>query len=63
MCIPSEAVRFVFGPLIQKELDQFTTEWNNHRVRHSKMAEVPNGVPDVLYSLPCLHGKLSMIIK
>ena len=50
------AVRYVFGPLIQKELDQFAFEWNHHHIRHSNMAELPHGVPEVLYHFPNIHG-------
>ena len=48
---------YAFGPLIQKELDEFTWEWNHHRIRRSNMSEVPHGIPDVLYSVPSLNGK------
>ena len=53
----SNAVRYVFGPLIQKEFDQFAFEWNHHTIRHSNMAELPHGVPEVLYHFPYIHGK------
>ena len=56
LLICRDAVRFSFGPLIQKELDQFVTEWNNHRIRRSNMAEVPNGIPEVLFNFPNLKG-------
>ena len=36
-----DALRYSFGPLIQQELMQFASEWNNHRIRQSHMAEVP----------------------
>jgi len=52
----SDAIRFTFGPLIQKELDEFVTEWNHHWIRHSTMAELPSGIPNVLYDFPALHG-------
>ena len=34
----------------------FTDEWNNHRIRQSRMAELPSGVPHVLWHFPALHG-------
>ena len=49
-------MRYVFGPLLQKELDQYVTEWNHHAIRHSNMAEVPHGVPSVLYNYPSING-------
>ena len=53
----SDAVRFSFGPLLQLQLDNFVSEWNSHRIRKSNMAEVPPGIPDVLFNFPELHGK------
>lgn len=51
-----DAVRYSFGAVIQKELDQFVHDWNSHRIRHTNMAEVPHGIPDVLYTVPSLKG-------
>ena len=51
-----DAVRFSFGPIIQKELDDFALLWNNHRIRHSRMAEVPHGIPEILYFIPHQSG-------
>lgn len=51
-----DSVRFAFGPLIQKELDNFVVEWNHHHIRSSSMAETPSGIPDVLFNFPGLHG-------
>ena len=48
----------MFGPLINKELSQFVVEWNNHRIRYSRMAEVPAGIPEVLFRYPELHGQM-----
>ena len=53
-----DAVRFSFGPLLQTQLDQFVAEWNSHRIRHSRTAEQVAGIPNVLYSYPCLKGGL-----
>lgn len=51
-----DALRYSFGPLIQQELMQFASEWNNHRIRQSNMAEVPGGIPEVLYHMPHING-------
>ena len=48
---------FCFESIIEQELQDLVTEWNSHRIRSSKMAEVPAGKPDVLYHFPELHGK------
>ena len=57
-----DAVRYAFGPLIQQELLQFASEWNNHRIRQSNMAEVPGGIPEVLCHMPHLHSKYDCIL-
>ena len=49
-------MQYSFGSILQMQLDQFVREWNCHRIRQSNMAELPNGVPEVLYNFPTLHG-------
>lgn len=44
--------------LIQEELDKVASEWNRHRIRPSRMAECPPGVPDELYFLSGPSGKI-----
>ena len=51
-----DAVRYAFGHLIQIELDNFQSEWNSHRIRHSNMAETPSGIPNVIFDFPELQG-------
>ena len=53
-----DSVRFLFGPLINKDLAQFADEWNAHRIRYSRMAEVPHGIPNIMYTFPELNSKL-----
>ena len=48
----SDAVRYSFGPVIQKQLSQLVMEWNHHRIRKTLTAEAPGGIPEVLYHLP-----------
>ena len=50
-----DCARYSFGPL---QLQFFVTEWNSHRIRKSKMAEAPGGIPNVLFSFPELSGCL-----
>ena len=52
----SDTVRFCFGSLIAKELEEFMVTWNHHRITKSNMAETPSGVPDVLYYMPERSG-------
>ena len=47
---------------MQRELTSFAYEWNNHRMRQSRMADVPGGIPEVLFHLPHSQG-LSSIYK
>ena len=56
----SDSIRFAFGQLIQKELDDFVKEWNHHHIRSSSMAETPSGKPEVLYNFPALHGTYNL---
>ena len=58
----SDAVRFCFGGIIQQQLQELVTEWNSHNIRHSNMAEVPAGKPDVLYYFPELQGRYLVCI-
>ena len=44
----TDAVRYCFGPVIEKELNEIVIEWNYHRVRKSSTAEAPGGLPNVL---------------
>ena len=48
--------------MIQSELDRFAEEWNRHRIRQSHMAELPSGIPRVLYNFPDLHGSYNIVI-
>lgn len=44
---------------MQRELTSFAYEWNNHRMRQSRMADVPGGIPEVLFHLPHSQGPCS----
>ena len=54
-------LQFCFMALIQQELGKVADEWNSHRIRPSRMAECPAGVPDELYFLPEASGKFSHV--
>jgi hypothetical protein len=41
---------------VQRELTSFAYEWNNHRMRQSRMADVPGGIPEVLFHIPHSQG-------
>lgn len=50
--IQVECARFCFGGILQSELDETTTLWNNHYVRKSRNSECPPGRPNVLFYAP-----------
>lgn len=52
-----ECLRFCFTKLVQDDLNRCAQEWNQHRIRHTKSAELPGGKPDLMYYLPELYGK------
>ena len=44
---------FIYIPIVQKEMETFRdTIWNNHRVRCQKDAQMPKGIPTLLFSSP-----------
>ena len=47
-----ECLRFCFMHLIQGDLDDVRRDWNTHRIRPSRDAYCPAGVPDELFYLP-----------
>jgi len=47
-----EGIRYCFTHVVQNDLSQFVSFWNSHRIRHSRGAGCPGGVPDELYFLP-----------
>ena len=61
-----------FSGLLQQELDETKSMWNNHCIRNSREAECPGGKPDVLYytrfhsggiecKLPLNHTDLKLV--
>ena len=38
--------------IIRRDLDNVAREWNSHRVRPSRHAEAPAGIPDIIYFAP-----------
>ena len=48
----TECLRFCFIGLLQSELDETVSLWNNHRIRKVRNSECPAGRPNVLYYAP-----------
>ena len=53
-CLMTQARNY--GELLNKALQDFKQRWNTHKIRPSRTAGCPSGVPDDLYSLPELTG-------
>jgi hypothetical protein len=51
-CNEIDCLRFCFMKLLQRDLSEVQTLWNNHRIRKSKGATCPGGVPDHLFFTP-----------
>ena len=58
----SDAIRYSFGPIIQKQLSDLVIEWNHHRIRSSSRADAPGGIPEILYNLPSSSCKVLYIV-
>ncbi|XP_036389895.1 uncharacterized protein LOC118781114 isoform X2 [Megalops cyprinoides] len=48
-------LRFCYGDVIQKDLDECVRQWNSHRIHTSRTASCP-GVPNELFYLPHRFG-------
>ena len=44
--------------LVEKELNEFKDSWNNHRIRANDKTALPSGIPNDLYWMPSVYGKL-----
>lgn len=51
-----ECLRFCYMNIIRRELAEVKALWNNHRIRKSKEASCPAGVPDHLFCNPGRQG-------
>ncbi len=47
-----ECLRYCFMEVLQNDLNEFVQFWNTHRIRRSKGAVCPPGIPDSLYHNP-----------
>ena len=47
-----KCLAFVLGPILAREIEEFKTLWNTHRIRHNKHSGTPHGIPNDLYLLP-----------
>ena len=49
-----ELLRFCFLRILQEELDDTRSLWNNNFIRKSRNPECSGGLPDVLFYIPFL---------
>lgn len=49
-------LQFCFQHILQADLDECVELWNKHRIRPSRLAMCPGGVPNELYLLPHRSG-------
>ncbi|XP_024118870.1 uncharacterized protein LOC112140200 [Oryzias melastigma] len=49
-------LRFCFIGVLQTDLDECRDLWNKHRIRPSRPASCPGGIPNELYLLPHRYG-------
>lgn len=60
----TDCLRFCFMSVIRKDLKEVVWHWNTHRIRPSRGARCPPGIPDELYfcaqppAVDCLHRNL-----
>ena len=50
---------FVFGHVIQKDLDEFVADLNAHPIRPNRNLESPHGHLSDIYDMPTLYGEYS----
>ena len=48
----TDCLRFCFMNIIRLDLQQVAHQWNTHRIRPSRSARCPAGIPDQLYFTP-----------
>lgn len=47
---------YVFGNLLQKDLEEFVSDWNTHPIRKNRAMDTPHGRPVDIYDMPELYG-------
>ena len=47
----------VFLPILERELSEFVTHWNTHKIRPSKHGDCLGGIPNDLFEMPLHYGR------
>ena len=50
---------YAFGNLLEKDLNSFVSEWNDHPIRKNLQSSSPHGCPNDIYDIPSLNGTIS----
>ncbi|KAF3851807.1 hypothetical protein F7725_005162 [Dissostichus mawsoni] len=48
--------------IIQEDLNEIRHVWNAHRIRPSTNANVPAGIPNIMYTAPHLWGADDLLV-
>lgn len=49
---------YVFGDLLQGDIDEFVNDWNSHCIRKNRFSKGPFGRPTDMYDMPGQYGEL-----
>lgn len=49
-------LRYVFGSVLQQDLQEFVQDWNEHPLRKNNRVSSPHGCPNDIYDIPSLYG-------
>ncbi|MED6239484.1 hypothetical protein ATANTOWER_006993 [Ataeniobius toweri] len=49
-------IQFCFIHIIQKELNEVASAWNNHRICPAHNSCSPHGCPSIMYTVPQVYG-------
>ncbi|KAF3854256.1 hypothetical protein F7725_022311, partial [Dissostichus mawsoni] len=55
-------VQLCFMAIIQEDLNEIRHVWNAHRIRPSTNANVPAGIPNIMYTAPHLWGADDLLV-
>lgn len=56
-CVHRYSLAFVFGPLVERDCEEFLNDWNSHHIRADKHVGGPSGRPDDLFDAPEMFGR------
>ena len=48
---------------LERDLNEFVDNWNDHLIRHNRLSGCPSGVPNLLYEYPHVHSNYVLIFR